>query len=232
MSIFDKYFPIIGKVIDSELLKNDSVHRDTIVDSLLELPEINVLLSNSLEKNKKHNTPKKAVGNMVDWFSAEITKQSKVALPWVNKYIRKKISHKGRKIWEYSFSEEALPNEIIDKNSLKLSEGSIKQITVNAYERNPKARTECIAHYGPTCICCGFNFFEIYGKIGQNFIHVHHLTSFSEIKKEYHVNPITDLRPVCPNCHSMIHRRNPPFTIEEIKKMIEKNAQQAVSPDS
>jgi predicted HNH restriction endonuclease len=224
MSTFDKYFPIISKIIDEELLKNDSIHRDAIILKLLELPEIIELSSDSLVTNKKHNTPEKAIGNMVDWFSAEITKQSKVSLPWVNKYARRKIRHNGRNIWEYSFSEESFANEITDENISQLSEGSIKQVKVNAYERNPKARTECIAHYGLACSCCGFDFFKIYGEIGQDFIHVHHLTLISEIKKEYHVNPIDDLRPVCPNCHAMIHRKKPPFTIAEIKIMIGKNA--------
>jgi len=220
MSDKSKHFPIIAKVIDEYLLENDSIHRDTIITKLLEIPE---LLKSSLESSKdkkRHNTPEKIIGNMVDWFSADITSQSIISLPWVNKYTRKKITHKGRKIWEYSFSEESFFDEIRDENISKLTEGSVKQITVNVYERNPKARAECIARYGLICFCCGFDFLKTYGEIGRDFIHVHHLKLISEIKQEYRVNPIDDLRPVCPNCHAMIHRKNPPFTIEEIINMI------------
>jgi len=45
----------------------------------------------------------------------------------------------------------------------------------------------------------------------------------SKIKKEHSPDPIKDLIPVCPNCHAMLHRKNPPFTPEEIKDMMFKN---------
>jgi hypothetical protein len=37
--------------------------------------------------------------------------------------------------------------------------------------------------------------------------------------EEYEVDPVKDLRPVCPNCHAMIHRRSPPLSIEEIIRL-------------
>ena len=74
-----------------------------------------------------------------------------------------------------------------------LFEGAIRQISVNAYERNPTARALCIQHYGPTCVVCGFNFGRAYGEIGQDFIHVHHLLELSQIAREYRVDPVTDL---------------------------------------
>ena len=42
----------------------------------------------------------------------------------------------------------------------------------------------------------------------------------SEISEAYEVNPITDLRPVCPNCHAMIHRQVPAYSIDDIKTML------------
>jgi 5-methylcytosine-specific restriction protein A len=101
----------------------------------------------------------------------------------------------------------------------KYSEGSIKRITVNAYERDPRARAACIAHHGTNCCVCGFSFGSTFGDVGEGFIHVHHLRQLSDIGEEYSVDPITDLRPVCPNCHAVIHRRLPPYTIEEIKEL-------------
>lgn len=108
------------------------------------------------------------------------------------------------------------PDEL--QNPESLFEGIKKTITVNTYERNPAARKKCIEHYGTNCTVCGFSFGASYGDIGTNFIHVHHLTQISDIGTGYEINPIEDLRPVCPNCHAMLHRKNPPFTIEEIKK--------------
>jgi len=102
-------------------------------------------------------------------------------------------------------------------------EGATKQIIVNAYERNPQARLRCIAKYGYNCSVCGFNFQEIYGELGKNFIHVHHLNPLSEIGIDYEVNPEEDMSPVCPNCHAMLHRDKDKraISIKELKKIIE-----------
>jgi 5-methylcytosine-specific restriction protein A len=101
------------------------------------------------------------------------------------------------------------------------AEGNSNQVVVTKYERNPYARETCINHYGYTCVVCDFNFEKVYGDLGKNFIHVHHLKQVATIKKEYNIDPIKDLRPVCPNCHAMIHK-NPkkPYSIEEIKELI------------
>ena len=111
-----------------------------------------------------------------------------------------------------------LPEEIQDHETLP--EGAKKQIVVNAYERNQEARSKCLAEYGYNCCVCGFNFEDQYGEIGKQYIHVHHLRPLSEIEREYEVNPITDLRPVCPNCHAMLHRGDPLLTIEELRRQI------------
>jgi 5-methylcytosine-specific restriction protein A len=47
---------------------------------------------------------------------------------------------------------------------------------------------------------------------------VHHLVPLASIGREYHIDPVADLRPVCPNCHAMLNRQDPPFTIEELQK--------------
>lgn len=109
------------------------------------------------------------------------------------------------------------PDEIEDND---LFEGTKKQITVNAYERSSQARQECINKYGYKCVICKFDFETIYGEIGRDFIHVHHIKPLSEIDKKYKINPIEDLRPVCPNCHAMLHRRKPAYSIEEIQDKI------------
>jgi predicted HNH restriction endonuclease len=114
--------------------------------------------------------------------------------------------------------EKVYPDEL-DKTET-LFEGIKKAVLVNSYERNPTARKKCIEHYGAQCVVCGFNFEKMYGNIGFGFIHVHHLTKLSEIGQGYEVNPVKDLRPVCPNCHAMLHQKNPPHTIDELKLKI------------
>ncbi|QIZ41375.1 hypothetical protein BHV55_06695 [Bacillus sp. RZ2MS9] len=105
-------------------------------------------------------------------------------------------------------------------NSEKYTEGVAKRVYVNVYERNPVARRKCIEHYGCSCVICKFNFEKIYGELGKNFIHVHHLKELHTIGEEYEVDPIADLRPVCPNCHAMLHRRKQAYTINELKHFL------------
>lgn len=115
-----------------------------------------------------------------------------------------------------------LPEEIAE--GATLCEGSRREITVNAYERNPDARRECIRHYGTSCVVCGFNFEEAYGEVGRGFIHVHHLQPLANIGEEYEVNPKDDLRPVCPNCHAIIHRSRDPYSIDQVKQFLRKSS--------
>jgi len=113
----------------------------------------------------------------------------------------------------------ATPDEIITPE--RFYEGAVRQVNVNAYERDTRAREECIKHYGLNCSVCDFNFEEVYGSRGKSFIHVHHLVPLASIGKEYAIDPIKDMRPVCPNCHAMIHRVEPTLSIEELRKMTE-----------
>ena len=108
-----------------------------------------------------------------------------------------------------------LPEEVSDIGALV--EGSVHPVQVNAYERNPEARRLCIAHYGTSCYICCFNFGTFYGEVAEGFIHVHHLRPLSEVRAEYTVDPIEDLRPVCPNCHAVLHLRKPAFSIHDLK---------------
>ena len=102
-------------------------------------------------------------------------------------------------------------------------EGKKNEITTNRYERNPLNRKLCLLKNGYTCMICGFNFEKVYGNIGRGFIHVHHIVPVSLMGGEYIINPETDLIPLCPNCHAMIHKQNPPFSPDELRKIIDNN---------
>lgn len=119
---------------------------------------------------------------------------------------------------EATSKAELLAEEIAEPR--KYHEGAVKKFAINAYERDPLARKDSIRHYGATCFICGFNFEQRYGAEGKGLIHVHHLRPLSEVKAEYELDPIRDLRPVWPNCHAMIHRRVPPYSIIEMKEML------------
>ena len=90
------------------------------------------------------------------------------------------------------------------------------------YERNPQARRECLKHWGYRCAVCNFDFAATYGDLGKCYIHVHHLTPLSESGGESReTSPIDDLRPVCPNCHAMLHRESPPVSIERLQEIMQ-----------
>lgn len=111
--------------------------------------------------------------------------------------------------------------DIIDEDSTKV-EGLKRQITVNKYERSSIARDKCVEFRGLNCYVCSMNFYDTYGEIGKGFIHIHHLVPLHQINAEYKVNYKEDLVPVCPNCHSMLHRKlnEKEPTIEELKLML------------
>jgi hypothetical protein len=106
-------------------------------------------------------------------------------------------------------------------NEAETTEGAKRLVFVNVYERSPEARKMCLEDYGTTCFICGFDAAEIYGKRFKGKIHVHHLIPLSEIGVEYIVNPIDDLRPVCPNCHMVLHsKKDGCYSIDEVKAML------------
>ena len=124
-------------------------------------------------------------------------------------------------------SDNEIPASIAEEVSTpeRFLEGAAKTISVNAYERNNKARSACIRHHGAFCAICKFNFEAVYGAIGKGFIHVHHIVPLSEVRREYALDPIRDLIPVCPNCHAIIHITQPAMSVEEVKRClaVEKN---------
>jgi len=137
---------------------------------------------------------------------------SRLEIEWARFLVGKNI------VQQHTVEAQTLPEEVEEPQ--RYVEDAVRQTTVNAYERSPRARRACIRHYGLNCSVCGLDFETVYGDIGVDFIVVHHLRPLSEIGEEYELDPVRDLRPVCPNCHAMIHRRRPAYTMEEIKMRI------------
>jgi hypothetical protein len=115
---------------------------------------------------------------------------------------------------EVKTPETMLPEEL--PAGPAYGEGSVQRILINRYERDPHARDGCIGHYGTSCFLCGFDFVAAYGQVMAGFIHVHHLRPLSSVGADYAVDPVQDLRPVCPNCHAVLHRRDPPYSLDEV----------------
>ncbi len=115
----------------------------------------------------------------------------------------------------------ALQNE--PENELGLPEGASSTIVVNKYERSRANRLLCIKHHGTQCWACEMNFSDIYGKFGEGYIEVHHVTPLAEIREEYVPDCKLDLIPLCSNCHSMVHRkREKALTPQELRNLLNK----------
>lgn len=107
----------------------------------------------------------------------------------------------------------------------RFPEGAVRRVSVNAYERNPRARARCIEVHGTACCMCDTDLGAVYGDVATGFIHVHHLRPLSEIAGEYEVDPVRDLRPVCPNCHAVIHLGGEHRSLEEVRQLLQLPAQ-------
>lgn len=99
-------------------------------------------------------------------------------------------------------------------------EGAVTEVRLTRYERDPRARRACLERWACVCAVCGFDFEKRYGKIGEGFIHVHHLHELASVGKRIVVDPEKDLRPVCPNCDAMLHRQRPALSIAALKRRL------------
>lgn len=68
-----------------------------------------------------------------------------------------------------------------------------------------------------SCEVCSFKFSEMYGDIGEKYIEAHHKNMITYGERD---STMSDISLLCANCHSMIHRKSPPYTISELKDAI------------
>jgi predicted HNH restriction endonuclease len=108
---------------------------------------------------------------------------------------------------------------IIQKDN-KFVEARIPQVVSNRRERNAAARAACLNEHGFDCYACGVNLRKVYKRLAQEFIHVHHEEPLSESEGEYEFDPVEKMKPVCPNCHAVIHSKVPPYSIDEVRSML------------
>lgn len=126
-------------------------------------------------------------------------------------------------------SNNSIDNNVIIETASKRSpdssifiEGAERDVCTTRYERDHKARQQCIKIHGTVCAVCGIDFEKMYGELGKGFIHIHHIVPIHTIGEGYKVNPATDLIPVCPNCHAMLHRgmNGEARSVEELKTLL------------
>lgn len=121
---------------------------------------------------------------------------------------------------------EALPTETQEEESEPFggeTEGNRRFVFASRIERSSCNRIEAIRLHGYKCQVCGFDFAEVYGDLGRNYIEVHHINPLAEQEGEQIVNPETDLVCLCANCHRMIHRnRHNVLSVAELKDIVKR----------
>lgn len=125
-----------------------------------------------------------------------------------------------------STAKEFLSVEVVLQlmDSDEFCEGKVSYVKHIVRERNREliatAKTNFKRNHNGKLYCeiCGFDFANTYGEIGNDFIEAHHTKPVSKMQ-EGEKTKVEDIAMVCSNCHSMIHRRKPWLTLEQLKKI-------------
>ncbi len=70
-----------------------------------------------------------------------------------------------------------------------------------------------------SCEACEFSFSATYGAVAAEYCEVHHLLPLAT-SGESRRTLLKDLAILCANCHRVVHLRNPPLTLLELKAML------------
>lgn len=205
---FDIIFPLIARAIEHQS-PSTFVSSTKITEWLLKDADGHKLVVAAQRKRRKKASLERVAGNMTGFFSQRWTMEDEKWKPLFELFERRQDGPR----WSYKSIAGAREVDVI-------LEGAVVQRSVNVYERSSLARLKCIARYGTKCHICGFSFGVKYGKTFDGFILVHHLHPLGEIGEKHAVDPIKDLRPVCANCHIILHTRTPAYSIDELESFL------------
>jgi predicted HNH restriction endonuclease len=89
-----------------------------------------------------------------------------------------------------------------------------------ARERDPKlVAFKKQAAASLACEACGLLFGDRYGARAADYCEVHHLLPFAQLDAPRKTR-LKDLAILCANCHRVAHLRTPPYTIDQIRRML------------
>lgn len=118
-------------------------------------------------------------------------------------------------------NEILLENEISDSEAEVYSEGSLMKVWVLKAERSKEAVEAARKIHGDRCKGCHIDFKKMYGDDVDNIIHYHHINPLKAGLRK--TNPKTDLFPLCPNCHAVVHSQKQLMTIEDLQNRVRIN---------
>ncbi|MBP7791551.1 MAG: hypothetical protein KA120_00615 [Candidatus Goldbacteria bacterium] len=116
-----------------------------------------------------------------------------------------------------------------DYKNLVIEEGNVTETTRKQRARSTKLRILKIRQLKQSgnpiaCCACGFNFEDLYDGVGKDFIVIHHTEPIHLVdgtgRKQSVDEALKKVVPVCSNCHSIIHKKDPMLTIDQLKSII------------
>jgi hypothetical protein len=113
----------------------------------------------------------------------------------------------------------------LDIHSVEATEGQRRLVLHLQRERNQTLVRRKKKHaVSLDCEVCGFSFSHAYGGLADEYCEVHHLLPLSEVEHTGRTK-LEDLVILCANCHRVVHLRNPPLTLDEVRGMLNKRTQ-------
>lgn len=117
-------------------------------------------------------------------------------------------------------NSDASPNLDLDIHAFTATEGHRLLVLHLQRERNRTIVRKKKKHAASlNCEICGFCFSRTYGSAAHDYCEVHHLLPFSEVEHSTQTR-MADLAILCANCHRVVHLKNPPYTLDEVRSML------------
>lgn len=140
-----------------------------------------------------------------------------------------KFSYEDTKDFSSNIAEAKKKMFLFDEN-YSIYEGRVETKVSKQRVRSKILRDRAIQYYTVNgrieCCVCGFSYTDKYGKLGEGFIEIHHEKPIYQYEEEgtetFIEEALKSVKPLCANCHRMIHRKSTePLSIEDLRKIIE-----------
>lgn len=115
---------------------------------------------------------------------------------------------------EYAYKQGLLDDVLV------AMEGDGERVTVNRLKRSAAIRDAYVQRHGFDCKACGVSLSDIYGDVANELVEVHHLRPLAEREGVSEATDLAGLVGLCPNCHRVAHRRDPAYTVQEIREFL------------
>ena len=138
---------------------------------------------------------------------------------------------KGCLVFEFDCSGDAIGgseihnfDSVFEDEDITTKEGRLRYASHKIRERDPaivrRKKAKFMAQHGRIyCEVCGFDFQQVYGSRGADFIECHHNQPLSESLGSQETS-LEDLTLLCSNCHRMVHKQRPWISVLDLKKIV------------